>query len=367
MCVRFAAEGRVNFSEGYAVKKKLILITACFMALVITACFFASCENKDGGKENVDNSETKIIVLGDSIGEGILGPTPVIERDSYSYLGVVGQINGFTYRNRAISGHKSGQLLEYISREADDTAYAPITHIMEADVIVVSILGNDLLQVGFSQYVMKALETPADYTEVDALLDESYSNIEGIVARIKELNPDAELLIQTVYNPMYPGSTTMGAKDKQKVIEAHPEVTEEDFYNIAGLLINRLNNVLYRYLVLHPGAFSILDVNGKFDGLYRADSNRLDRLIYPDCVHPSNEGHAVIAGLLQEKLEDLGIADHDYAIANYKTLRKDQLDRLYKDSEVDVKAAKKAIDKASTYDAITKAYFDAIDGVTPNY
>ena len=186
------------------------------MAFVITACFFVSCENKEEGKENVDNSQTKIIVLGDSIAEGVLGPTPVVERDNYSYLGVVGQINGFTYRNRAISGHKSGQLLEYISREADDTAYAPITHIMEADVIVVSILGNDLLQVGFSKYVMKALETPADYTEVDALLDESYSNIEGIVARLKELNPDAELLIQTVYNPMYPGSTTMGEKDKQQ-------------------------------------------------------------------------------------------------------------------------------------------------------
>ena len=71
--------------------------------------------------------------------------------------------------------------------------------------------------------------------------------------------------------------------------------------------------------------------------------------------------------MLQEKLEDLGIADHDYAIANYKTLRKDQLDRLYTDTEVDVKAAKKAIDEASTYDAITKAYFDATDGVTPNY
>lgn len=349
-----------------AVKKKLILITACVMAIVITACFFLSCEDKDK-EDNANRSDTKIIVLGDSIAEGVLGPSPVIERDNYSYLGVVGQINGFTYRNRAISGHKTGQLLDYISREADDTAYAPITAIMEADVIVVSILGNDLLQVGFSQYVMAALETPADYTEVDEILAESYSNIEGIVARIKELNSEAELIFQTVYNPMYPGSTTMGEKDKQKVRDAHPEVTEEDFYNIAGLLINRMNNVLYRYLVYNPGQFSIIDVNAKFDGLYRADVNRLDRLIYPDCVHPSNEGHAVIAGLLQEKLEDLGIADHDYAIANYKTLRKEQLDRLYKDTKVDIKATKKAIDKASTYDAITEMYFDAIDGVTPNY
>ena len=344
--------------------KRKIIAVICLIVTVIITLTIAACEEK--GTER-DNSSIKITVLGDSIAEGILGPTPIIERDSYTYISVVGQINGFTYRNRAVSGHKTGQMLEYISSEKDETAYATITTITESDVIVVSILGNDLLQVGFSKYIMAAMETPADFTEVDELLSVSYGNIEKIVARLKELNPKAELIFQTVYNPMYPGSTTMGTKDKQALQEKYPEVKEEDFYNIAGLLINRLNGVLYDYLKYHPGDFTILDVNGKFDALYRADTARLDRLIYEDCIHPSNEGHAVIACLLQEKLEDLGIADHDYAIANYKELRKEQLERLYSDTTVDIKAVKKAIDNASTYDKINEAYFDATNGIIPNY
>ena len=63
----------------------------------------------------------------------------------------------------------------------------------------------------------------------------------------------------------------------------------------------------------------------------------------------------------------MGIADHDYAIANYKELRKEQLERLYSDTTVDIKAVKKAIDNASTYDKINEAYFDATNGIIPNY
>ena len=170
--------------------KRKIIAVICLIVTVIMTLTIAACEEK--GTER-DNSSIKITVLGDSIAEGILGPTPIIERDNYAYISVVGQINGFTYRNRAVSGHKTGQMLEYISSEKDETAYAAITTITESDVIVVSILGNDLLQVGFSKYIMAAMETPADFTEVDELLSVSYGNIEKIVARLKELNPEIRI------------------------------------------------------------------------------------------------------------------------------------------------------------------------------
>lgn len=343
-------------------KKKSVFALICAVIAVVIAFFgFSSCENND----KRDNANVKIVALGDSIAEGILGPSPVIERDYYSYLGVVGQINGFTYRNRSVSGHKTGQLLEYVSKEKDDTAYTPITHIKEADVIVVSILGNDLLQVGFDQYAFKALE--GDYAEVDSLLEKSYENVEKTIKRLRELNPKCALLFQTVYNPMFPGSTTMNEKSKQIIRDKYNGWKETDFYAMAGLLINRLNNVLYRCKAAHPEDFAIIDVNGKFDALYKADENRLKRLIYPDCVHPSNEGHAVIASVLQQKIEELGIANHDYALQNYKKLRTEQLDRLYKGTKVNRKKAKKAINGATTMDAVTEAYFNAINGVMPNY
>lgn len=352
---------RKNHTEGSMKKKTFLTLLCTVIIAAVACCAFVACENN----EKKDNSDIKIVVLGDSIAEGIIGPTPAIERDYYSYLGVVGQINGFTYRNRSVSGHTTKQMLEYISKEADDTAYAPITHIKEADVIVVSILGNDLLQRDFDKFSFNAIEN--DFTEVDNVLERSYANVEKIVKRLRELNPDCALLFQTVYNPMHPGSTLMSESSKQKIRDKYEGWIESDFYTMAGLLINRLNNVLYRCHAAHPDDFEIIDVNGKFDALHRADENRLDRLIYPDFIHPSNEGHAVIASVIQQRLEELGIADHDYALKNYKELRKEQLDRLYKDTAVDRKKTKKAIDKATTMDAVTQVYFDAVDGVTPNY
>jgi lysophospholipase L1-like esterase len=329
------------------------------------ACSFAAFSACSDSKTNeIDNSGTKLLVLGDSIAEAILGPTPITERENYSYCGIVGQINGYTYNNRSISGHTTAQCLEYVSQTEDTTAYVPITLIKEADVIEISILGNDLLQNNFNTKLIAALN--GDFTKVDEILGKSYDNIDGIVKRIKELNPDVTLIIQTVYNPVYPGSTIIDEKTIDTIINDYGK-TRSDLYNVGGLLINRMNDVLFTYIRNNPGAFIILDVNAKFDALYRADSSRLDRLIYNDCVHPSSEGHAVIACLLQEKLEDLGLADHDYAMANYKSLRCSQLERLYSDTSVNVKTVKKAINAATTYNSVNDVYFDAVDGVTPNY
>lgn len=38
---------------------------------------------------------------------------------------------------------------------------------------------------------------------------------------------------------------------------------------MTAVLIDRLNNVLFRYLGANPNAFEILDVNKKFDTLHK--------------------------------------------------------------------------------------------------
>ena len=109
-------------------KNLFFVITIVICAL---CCLLAGCAKKntkqlqyyDPTPEN-DHADKEILFLGDSIAEGILGPSPVIARELYTYGNVVGTINGFTYRNRAVSGHKSGQCLEFISQEKDDNAFA---------------------------------------------------------------------------------------------------------------------------------------------------------------------------------------------------------------------------------------------------
>ena len=89
--------------------------------------------------------------------------------------------------------------------------------------------------------------------------------------------------------------------------------------------------------------------------------------MYADCVHPSNEGHAAIFSVIQTVLEQIGLADHDKAIANYKVLVVNRLNTLYKGTVVDVSRLSTLIYAANTYDQINELYFDATLGVVPQY
>ena len=138
-------------------------------------------------------------------------------------------------------------------------------------------------------------------------------------------------------------------------------------YELGGALLNRLNDVLYRYLIAHPYKFYIADVNAKFNHAYQKGVEYLDRYMYADCVHPSTEGHAAIFSTIQTVLEQIGVADHDKAIANYKALVTERLKTYYAGTSVNVKEVSAAIWSASTYDRINDLYFDATLDVVPRY
>ena len=60
------------------------------------------------------------------------------------------------------------------------------------------------------------------------------------------------------------------------------------------------------------------------------------------------------------------MAEHEYAINNYKELRCRQLGNLYSGTSVNIRKTKLAIKSAKTYNKINEIYFDAIEGVLPN-
>lgn len=342
--------------------KKIIRLVVCFIIICCSLSVLASC-TIDGPNGQAEKTGINYLVLGDSIAEAIIGVSPLEERDNFAYCSVVGQINGYTYHNRSISGKKTGGLLEYISSDVDTTAYTPITLIKQADIIQISIVGNNVLLENTSLLAMEMAD--GDTTRIDGFLKTAYDEFELIIDRLYELNPDVTILIQTIYNPMYAASTIISQEAKEYVVSKG-----HSFYEIGGYMLNRMNGVFYDYQREHPYKIHIVDVNSKFDAVKRnstEDVDCLDRLIFPDCIHPSNEGHAYIATTTQEKLEELGFADHDTAMANYKALRIDQLKRLYKDTTVNVKQVTKQIKSATTYDQINKVFFDATYDVVPNY
>lgn len=334
----------------------------CFVLCLILACgsifAIAACDKKD------PIEPIKIVYLGDSIAEGLAGPSPLTERENYAYYALLGRCNEYVYYNRSVSGHRTGDLLELIRRE-DADAYMTITHIKEADIIHISILGNDILRSGFQQMLIEAADDR--YDKIETILPRSRKNIANIVDRLKELNPDAVIVFQTVYNPADPDSALMNSDPKALQTLAGMGIHEDGYRALAGKVVSRLNSVLWDYLEEHPGAFYISDVYKVFDEVYTNSREEGFRLIANDGVHPSNEGHALAALVNQELFESLGLAiARDKFVSNYKKIRMDQIERLFADS-VDYKSVRKQIKKAKTYEEVSELYFGAIRGKMPKY
>ncbi len=324
----------------------LVFVLAVSLCLAISAC----------------NSNKKLIVyLGDSIAEGILGASPVSERERYAYASVIGIRNNYIYRNRSVSGHQTKQLLALIKQDDSDVRMTQ-THLRNADIIHVSILGNDLLQNNLGDLILDAAK--GDTSTVDDILDKARENFSEIVSVLKGYNPDAALMFQTVYNPMVPEATLISQDTRDKLSELGIE--PGSYREMAGEILAKLNGIIHDYLAENPGAYHIIDACAEFQRIYDIDQERGKALIFGDYVHPSNEGHAVMADLIQAKLEELGLAKAAPALRRYKKLRNQQIKELYSNS-VNVRAVKKQIRKAKTDSEVTEIYFRAIKGKSPEY
>ena len=116
----------------------------------------------------------------------------------------------------------------------------------------------------------------------------------------------------------------------------------------------------------YEDSFVIADGHAAFNEVYNADRSRAERLIYPDGIHPSNEGHAVLADLTQGILEEKGLAKASSALAGYKVMRKNVLADYFAE-QTDVAAVSAEIDAAATCAEVTEIFFDATQGLKADY
>lgn len=366
-------------------KKKVIAALLVIALLVCCVAALAACNKNEGERK------TEIVYLGDSIAEGILGASPLGLRHEYAYANVIGRRNDLTYYNHSVSGHLTKDLRAILENEDldYDRARGLLLHVSEADIIHISILGNDVLQdrmdgafetepVTMHNIILEAAED--EYTSIDRVLNGdtvggvttagSVENIKAIVDALRRLNPDALIIFQSVYNPIMDVDTPLIKQGTRDALEAAGfEITLDSLHRLGDLLIDRLNSALDAVLAMdgYADAFVIADGHAAFNAVYAADPSRAKDLIYPDGIHPSNEGHAVLADLTQGILEERGLADKDSALQAYKTMRKDLLTDYFAGTSVDTAAASAAIDGAADCAAVTEAFFDATRGVTPDY
>ena len=368
-------------------KKKVIAVVLVIALLACCVAALAACNKNEGERK------TEIVYLGDSIAEGILGASPLGLRHEYAYANVIGRRNDYTYYNHSVSGHLTKDLRAILENtDLDyDRARGLLLHVSEADVIHISILGNDVLQdrvdgafekepVTMHNIILEAAKEEPEYTSIDRVLNGytadgvttagSVENIKAIVDALKRLNPDALIIFQSVYNPIMDVDTPLIKQETRDALtEAGFEITLDSLHHLGDLLIERLNSALTTVLATegYENSFVIADGHAAFNAVYKADPSRAEGLIYPDGIHPSNEGHAVLADLTQGILEERGLADKGSALQEYKTMRKNVLVNYFAESGADVAAASAAIDGAADCAAVTKTFFDATRGVTPDY
>lgn len=394
--------------------KRVFALILCLALIIGCVAAFVACSPDDPeestpdrfywgeGKEVATSDKTQIVYLGDSIAEGILGASPLPLRHEYAYGNVIGRRNDYSYANHSVSGHLTKNMLELISNASGyDGARMLVSNIQTADIVHISIIGNDILQdredvelegnpygdyVSMHQVVCDAM-IRNDYEGLNLALygtaDESgtggsYANLVKIVERLIGLNPDAVIIFQKVYNPIFSVDTPLVKPlTRDELKKAGVDITTLDSLHALGdNLIGRMNAVLQKVIDKFNDAktaadkwtLTSVDALAAFNAIYEADgAARAWNLIYPDGIHPSNEGHAVLADLTQQKLEELGLANKDNALAAYKQMRIDFINNNFAGKISNAEQVKANINAATSCADVTKIFFAATKGIIPDY
>ena len=239
------------------------------ISLLLTACLLFACALPVFAA----NGALHYVVLGDSIAQG----SGVYNRDDACYGRIVANTNGYTYANYGVNGLRSWDLIELLKTPAVAADLA------KADIVSVSIGGNDYLQQDLPKDITQTAQ--GNYKIINDIQDNFRGYFAEIVRMIRELNPDAALFVQTLYNPQY------GA-----------------LREIYGMATSRINEGITDYLADNPGAFYLVDTVPVMEGH--------PEYIAADTIHPSAVGNVALARLLLQRLHEEGYGENTEPVTN---------------------------------------------------
>ena len=219
------------------------------------------------------------VVLGDSIAFG----AGMVNTVDACYGKIVAETNGYNYVNHSIPGITSGVLLTMVSDGEKIRA-----SIEEAEIISISIGGNNYLTNNIVGLAFDCL-VKKDMTNFDQIAEVFYSEFCAIMDKINEINPDAVVLMQTLYNPQ--------------------DAAAGIVYAEGG---NKLNEMIRKYDTEHPGEIVIVEVG---EALNSDRNNFAD-----DKIHPSAAGNDIIAREVIGVLYELGLGENTEPVINTKGL-----------------------------------------------
>ncbi len=251
------------------VKKLISLVLALVMAISCFSVMSFADEEKP----------LSYVVLGDSIAYG----SGLINSIDACYGKIVAETNGYTYANHSIPGITSGVLLTMLTSGEEVRE-----SVADADIISISIGGNNFLTDNIIGLAFDCL-TKKDMTRFDEIASVYYEELCAIMDRINELNPDAVVLLQTIYNPQEGAAGVV--------------------YLEGG---TKLNDMMRKYDTEHPGEIVIVEVANALNGDME---NFAD-----DKIHPSKKGNEIIAQVILDKLFEMGLGTSTEPVISTKGL-----------------------------------------------
>lgn len=269
-----------------------------FMKNILTALLLVFVLIFQSGRVYGEGTPQSLVILGDSIASGY-GLAEYTAGNNYSAPLSFGNLLGAeyeSYKNFAVDGRTSAQLLSVLEDPSEEIAKA----LADADEIVISIGGNDFLQPMISAVKLAALsaafgdgellssifngefkiDMAGEFSDklITAALDAAKEvdigmiaeNIRKCVEAVRRINPTAEIVLLTVYDP-FSGNA---------LFRAASEVAEERLAVLNGQ-ISAIDEV------------TVADVYSAFKGQAAAftNINCLD-------IHPNADGHYKIYELL---------------------------------------------------------------------
>lgn len=148
-----------------------------------------------------DQSRIQILGLGDSLTRGVGDPA------GEGYVGRVAnhlqedlQKDVYVW-NYAVSGSRSDQLLDMIKAENSEVRQS----VQQADIVLLTIGGNDLFQLGIGQVNRDDLESlELDFDFVAENLPDAIDRLEQILVELAGLNPETRVIYLGLYHPFLP-------------------------------------------------------------------------------------------------------------------------------------------------------------------
>lgn len=236
-------------------------IVSILLSVVLTLSVF-------GITAFAEEEKTDYVVLGDSIAFG----AGMVNTVGACYGKIVADTNGYNYSNHSIPGITSGVLLGMLKTDSVEK------RVKEAEIISISIGGNNYLTNNMVALAVDCLVTKKT-DRFDKIANVFYDEFCEIMYVINELNPDAVVLMQTLYNPQDGAAGIV--------------------YGLGG---DKLNEMIRKYDAEHPGEIVIVEVG---EALNQNRANFAD-----DKLHPSSRGNEVIAQTILDVLYELGLGEN---------------------------------------------------------